>query len=118
MKYIICSLLLFIISCQTNPKSEFMKSNPDFESKLTNKLKSIYIDYNIYGDFLIGVVNEHGMVYSNSMNKDILSGKSSNLNTDSPIYIASHTKAFTGHHAGNSDRAGEDLAVGKGRRGG
>lgn len=96
MKYTIWSLLFLIISCSNNPKSDFLKSHPEFESKLNSKIISIYNDYNIYGDLIIGIVNEHGLVYSNAMNKDILGGKPSNLDANSPIYLASHTKSFTG----------------------
>lgn len=96
MKIIIWFLLFIVISCSNNPKSDFQKLNPDFDSKLNNKISSIYKDLNIYGDFLIGVVNENGLVYSCAMNKDILSGKTSTLDANSPVYIASHTKSFTG----------------------
>ena len=96
MKFVICALLLITVSCNKKPDEEFLKSNPDFESKLNRKITSIYKDFSIHGDFLIGVVNENGLVFSHAMNKKILNGEKATLGPNSAIYIASHTKAFTG----------------------
>jgi CubicO group peptidase (beta-lactamase class C family) len=89
-------LPIFILSCDINSKTEFLYSNPNLDEKLNNKIESIYKECNLYGDFLIGIVNEKDLVYSYKINKQILEGKSSTLNINSPIYIASHTKSFTG----------------------
>lgn len=45
---------------------------------------------------MLAVVDQNGLVLSLAMNRDILAGRDSDLSNDAPIYIASHTKAFTG----------------------
>ncbi len=85
-----------LISCSQNPKASFLKSNPDFQTTFENRLAAIYGEYKLSGDFIIGIVNQNGLVYSYALNKDILEEKPSSLNDDSPIYLASHTKSFTG----------------------
>ena len=85
-----------ITSCSKDPNEEFLASNPDFVAKFDSTITSLYQDYHLYGDFIIGLVNKDGLFYSYAMNKDILEGRPSSLNNDSPIYLASHTKSFTG----------------------
>jgi len=50
----------------------------------------------LFGDFIFAVVDEKGLAYSSAINRDILDDKKSSLNNNSPIYIASITKSFTG----------------------
>ena len=88
---------VFIISCgnKTNQK-EFLTKHKNFTKKFESKVSNIYETYNLQGDFLLALVNENGLAYSFAMNKKILNNKPTNLDNNSPIYIASHTKAFTG----------------------
>lgn len=96
MKIKLVLLLFIMIACSGNPQEEFHNLHPELAQKMNSKISSIYEDYNIYGDFLLGVVNENGLVYSLAMNRNILAGKPATLDINSPIYVASHTKAFTG----------------------
>ncbi|WP_439182646.1 serine hydrolase domain-containing protein [Carboxylicivirga taeanensis] len=94
--------LLLAFSCNTDKDStfqntsKFKKEHPNFSSKLENRIKHIYKDKELFGDFIFAVVDENGLAYSFAINRDILNGKKSSLDNNSPIYIASSTKAFTG----------------------
>lgn len=79
----------------TNQK-EFIQTNEQFKSKFENKITNIYEIHQLSGDFLLAVVNEKGLAYSFAMNRNILSKNPTTLDNNSPIYIASHTKSFTG----------------------
>lgn len=98
-------LMLFVLltfSCRTSKvstsqnTSTFHKEHPQFSSKFKNQLEDIYKEKSLFGDFVLAVVDENGLVDSFAMNRDILNGKKSSLNNNSPIYIASSTKSFTG----------------------
>ena len=94
--------LLFAFSCKTGKDStfqntsKFQKEHPNFSSKFENQVKDIYKEKELFGDFIFAVVDENGLAYSFAINRDILNGKKSSLDNNSPIYIASSTKAFTG----------------------
>ncbi len=94
--------LLFAFSCKTGKDStfqntsKFQKEQPSFSSKFEKQVKDIYKEKELFGDFIFAVVDENGLVYTFVINRDILNGKKSSLDTNSPIYIASSTKAFTG----------------------
>ena len=98
-KLFIASILLSI-SCQQHPsesnKKEFESRNPDFTFHFETELKKIYKENELFGDFIFAVVDENGLAYSFALNRDILEGRKSSLDDNSPIYIASHTKSFTG----------------------
>jgi len=64
-------------------------------SQFEEQITKIYKEKELYGDFIFAVVNEDGLAYSFAMNRDILEGRESSLDNDSPLYIASHTKSFT-----------------------
>ncbi|MGK9369221.1 serine hydrolase domain-containing protein [Melioribacter sp. Ez-97] len=68
----------------------------DLFYKIENKIKTVYNEYGLRGDFLIAVVDEYGLKGYAVVNRNIMGGKYSDLSIDSPFYIASHTKAFTG----------------------
>ncbi|MFZ6034035.1 MAG: serine hydrolase domain-containing protein [Melioribacter sp.] len=68
----------------------------DFFYKIENKIKTVFNDYGLRGDFLIAVVDECGVNGYAVINRNIIEGRYTDLNIDSPFYIASHTKAFTG----------------------
>lgn len=95
-------LLLITFSCKTKKSftsqniNKFQEKHPQFSSKFENQLKEIYKEKALYGDFIFAVVDENGLIYSFAINRDILEGKKSSLNNNSPIYIASSTKSFTG----------------------
>ncbi len=74
----------------------FLSNNKLFKTKFENKISNVFKSHGLYGDFIIGIVDETGLVYSFALNREILNGKTSSLNNDSPIYLASHTKSFTG----------------------
>ncbi len=74
----------------------FVENNPEFPSKFEAKITELYRNYNLQGDFIIGLVTEDGLAFSFALNKEILAGKPSTLNNESPIYLASHSKALTG----------------------
>lgn len=74
----------------------FEQQNPEFAPKFESKLKQLFDQYQIQGDILFALVNEEGLAYSYVLNEEQLSGKPGTLNAESPFYIASHTKAFTG----------------------
>lgn len=94
--------LFFIISCKSQKGTAFENYNridgeiPQFSLKFEEKLKDIYLESAIQGDFLLAVVDKKGLMYSTALNQELLNGKKSSLNNNSPIYIASATKAFTG----------------------
>lgn len=97
------ALLLFVaISCKSGKKStfqnteKFLEKHPQFPSKFEHQLKAIYQGNGMFGDVLFAVVDESGLVYSYALNREILNGEKSSLNNNSPIYIASSTKSFTG----------------------
>jgi CubicO group peptidase (beta-lactamase class C family) len=96
------TLLLITYSCgiskDTTPEntSKFKEENPTFSTQFENKVKDIYLEKEMYGDFIFAVVDENGLAYSFALNREILQGKESSLDNDAPIYIASSTKSFTG----------------------
>ena len=106
LKIFIVLLLFVIISCgqksdDTNKEwvanqIEFLKENEQFKSKFEKTITNVFKENRLSGDFLLAVVNEKGLAYSFAINKNILSNIPSILNNNSPIYIASHTKSFTG----------------------
>ncbi len=95
---LVCLISVVLFACDSNNKArdEFKRAHPDFSQKFESRINTIYQDNKLHGDFLIGIVNQQGQVYSYAINRDILAGEPSSLNSDSPIYIASHTKSFTG----------------------
>src|SRR5690554_5838816 len=99
LKYL---LLPLMISCNSGKdissqnENLFKEKNPQFSQKFEKSLIDIFTEKEILGDFLFAVVNENGLAYSFALNKHILDGNSDYLDNNSPIYIASHTKSFTG----------------------
>ena len=97
-------ILLFLIafSCKTSRNSKFQNTDkfqeehPQFSSKFESQLKDIYKEKELFGDFIFAVVDDNGLAYSYAINREILNGKKSSLDNNSPIYIASSTKSFTG----------------------
>lgn len=95
-------ILIFIsISCKTNNiknrnNNTFIKNNSEFSLNFEEQITKIYREKEIQGDFLFAIVDESGLVYSYGLNNEILNGNLSSLDNNSPIYIASHTKSFTG----------------------
>ncbi|UGU15500.1 beta-lactamase family protein [Sinomicrobium kalidii] len=98
-------LILFLLisfSCKTNRDStpqninKFREDHPQFSSKFETRLKGIFKEKELFGDFIFAVVDENGLAYSFAFNREILNGKESSLDNNSPIYIASGTKSFTG----------------------
>ncbi|WP_245905273.1 serine hydrolase domain-containing protein [Gelidibacter algens] len=95
-------LLLITFSCKTNKgftsqnTNKFQNEHPQFSSKFENQLKELYQEKALYGDFIFALVDQNGLAYSFAINRDILEEKKSSLNNNSPIYIASSTKSFTG----------------------
>lgn len=73
-----------------------MTKNPGFSQNLEEQIVKIYKEKELQGDFIFAVVDENGMIYSYALNNEILRGYDSSLDINSPIYIASHTKSFTG----------------------
>lgn len=67
-----------------------------FKDKFEPKMSELYKEYNLQGDFLVGVVDESGLIYSQAINKQSIHGEKISLNNDTPFFIASHTKAMTG----------------------
>lgn len=94
--------LLITFSCKTNKDftsqntNKFQKEHSQFSSKFENQLKDIYKEKALFGDVIFAIVDENGLAYSFAINRDILDDKKSSLNNNSPIYIASSTKSFTG----------------------
>lgn len=99
---ILLPLLLISIACKKGGdaplknKEKFEKNHLDFATKFQNKVRDIYTEKEMHGDFIFAVVDENGLVYSFALNREILKGKESSLDNDTPIYIASSTKSFTG----------------------
>ncbi len=94
-------LVFTSISCKTynmenENKQSFLNNNPDFSQNFEKQATDIYKEKELQGDFLFAIVDENGLVYSYALNNEILKGNSSSLDNYSPIYIASHTKSFTG----------------------
>ena len=94
------SVLLFSfqndIGSSAQNSNLFKENHPQFASKFEDELKEIFKAKDLYGDFLFAVVDEKGLAYSFALDHDILEGKKSSLDNDTPFYIASHTKSFTG----------------------
>ncbi|MHA7832690.1 MAG: serine hydrolase domain-containing protein [Flagellimonas sp.] len=99
---ILLPLMLFIIACKRGDdtplknKEKFEKEHSDFATKFQNKVRDIYTEKEMHGDFIFAVVDENGLAYSFALNREILKGEESSLDNDTPIYIASSTKSFTG----------------------
>lgn len=74
----------------------FKSHHPEFAIRFENTVNKIYQDYTIAGDFVFAVVDQNGLAYSYALNQNIIAGDKSELNNDSPLYIASHTKSFLG----------------------
>ena len=102
MRLLFLPLLFIIFSCGTSKdatlenKDKFELAHPEFSSRFQNQVKSIYQDNRMYGDFIFAVVDENGLAYSFALNREILTGETSSLDNNAPIYIASSTKSFTG----------------------
>lgn len=77
-------------------EKQFYSSYPKLISNIENKSRSIFENDSLQGDLLFAIVDSSGLVYSYVLNQNILAGKPSTLSIKSPIYIASHTKSFTG----------------------
>ena len=94
--------LLMVFSCKpgkevsSQNQKKFRQENPLFSSKFENRVKGLYKEKGILGDFILAVVDENGLAYSFAFNREVSGGGKSPLHTGSPIYIASATKAFTG----------------------
>ena len=94
--------LLFAFSCKTSKdptfqnRHIFQEEHPDFSTKFENQVKGLYLEKELFGDFILAVVDEYGLIYSLAINREILKDEKSSLDDNSPIYIASSTKAFTG----------------------
>ena len=94
--------LLLTFSCKTNKEltkqgsSEFLQEHAQFKSKFEDQLISLYKEKSLFGDVIFAIVDEDGLVYSFALNREILEGKKSSLDNNSPLYIASSTKSFTG----------------------
>lgn len=94
--------LLIVSSCKTyeashiQNRSKFKQEHPYFSSKFENEIKEIYKEKALFGDFIFAVVDENGLAYSFALNRDVLDGKKSSFDDNSPIYVASSTKSFTG----------------------
>lgn len=95
-RYFLLIVVLFTISCNSSKSSKFQKEHSNFSAKFEKQLKNIYNEKELFGDFIFAVVDENGLAYSFAINREILNGKKSSLDNNSPIYIASSTKAFTG----------------------
>lgn len=94
---ILLQIMLCLSACtQQSNEEKFLENNKGFKETFESKIKGVYENYKLQGDLLFAVVDENGLAYSYALNKDILAGNPSSLNNDSPIYIGSHTKAFTG----------------------
>ncbi|GLB48486.1 serine hydrolase domain-containing protein [Neptunitalea lumnitzerae] len=94
-------LSVFLITSCTSPnkptpQDTFKQQHPEFATKFEDKVSNIYKDKNLHGDILFAIVNEQGIAYSFTLNRELLNGTPTDLNLDSPIYIASSTKSFTG----------------------
>ena len=75
---------------------DFFEANKEFKSKFESRIKNIFLDKQLAGDFLLAVVNEKGLAYSYALNREIINNEPNTLDNNSPIYVASHTKSFTG----------------------
>ncbi|MFQ3215156.1 MAG: CubicO group peptidase (beta-lactamase class C family) [Marivirga sp.] len=81
---------------QKENQETFEKMHPNFSAQFEEQVKTIFQEKELQGDFIFAVVDENGLAYSYALNKAILEGEASTLTNSSPIYIASHTKSFTG----------------------
>jgi len=101
---VICLFLALVTldSCGQNSENSganrqaFRQSNPQFAPLFESGIRTVYNDFNVAGEFLFAVVDENGLAYSYVLNDDILNGRASTVDENSPIYVASQTKAFTG----------------------
>lgn len=99
---ILILFLLIAFSCKISKDSasqnisKFQEEHPQFSLKFENQLKEIYKEKALFGDLIFAVVDRNGLVYSFAINREILNGKKTSLDNNTPIYIASSTKSFTG----------------------
>jgi len=100
--YFLILFMIPIFSCNTENKTtlksenKFKKEYPNFSSIFEKQVNNIYKEKGMFGEFIFAVVDENGLAYSFNINKSKLSGNKSSIDNNSPIYIASSTKAFTG----------------------
>ncbi|MFC3415412.1 serine hydrolase domain-containing protein [Algoriphagus hitonicola] len=93
--------ILCILSCKTSNvkntnENKFTNDNLEFSQKFHEKIVDIFKEKELEGDFIFAIVGENGLLYSKAINNKIINGESSFLDNNSPIYVASHTKSFTG----------------------
>ena len=74
MKTLMFFILLSLSLCsygQTKPNpSAFLKKNKQFKSKFEDKITDLFKKKRLHGDFIIGIVDETGLVYSFALNRD------------------------------------------------
>ena len=95
-------VLLILVSCGTarevgpSSKEDFTADHPGFGPQFESKINQLYREKALFGDFMLAMVDREGLVHFQAVNRELLEGRPSTLDKDSPIYIASHTKSFTG----------------------
>ena len=100
--YQIKILLVFVVAliftnCKsfTKVKKESNKNIQTLYQNFKNQIDEVYKENDLKGYFIFAIVNEEGLVYSYAKSEKSLAHKNV-VNNDSPFYIASHTKSFTG----------------------
>lgn len=90
-------IALIFTSCKsfTEVKKESIENFQTFSQNFEKQINKVYKHNDLKGDFIFAIVNEEGLVYSYTNNKESLSHENV-INNDSPFYIASHTKSFIG----------------------
>lgn len=78
-----------------NTQQDFLRSNAASLNRLQDSITTIFKEKDLVGDFILGVVNENGLVYTLPINQELLEGKPSPLDENALIYLGSHTKSFT-----------------------
>ncbi len=89
-------LILFSLSNQVFAQQQRADISPSMMKKIDDRIEQTYQEYHLQGDFLIGLVGPTGLLYSKALNRSLLENKESKLDNNTPFFLASHTKAFTG----------------------
>lgn len=86
MKSILTTLLISIYSLGMSQSS--------FKGIFESKINALYQEYDLKSDFVFGIVDSTGLSYSYFIKGE--SNKLKKIDSSTPFYLASHTKAMTG----------------------
>lgn len=66
------------------------------QKQFEQDVSSVYQRHRLQGDLIFGLINEQGLIYSFTLNPQGANSELNGLSKQTPFFLASHTKAFTG----------------------